>query len=82
MNCAEVSFDEDCMLGCDVVQTGRYLPTFKERTHSASVFVLTPKMQATGISISLVTAYQTTWSHIPEDRHLQNHSCENLELPY
>jgi hypothetical protein len=31
MNCAEVSFDEDCMLGCDVVQAGRYLPVFEER---------------------------------------------------
>jgi hypothetical protein len=60
-------YEDDCLLACCAVSSGRSLPTFRKCVEAAST------------SETSVNFYQSTRRNIPEDSHLHTCRRENLK---
>jgi hypothetical protein len=67
-------YEDDCLLGCCAVQSGRNLPKFQRfwcLHHQGDDALIALTMEAVSISETSVNLYQTTLRNIPEDSHLK-----------
>jgi hypothetical protein len=74
-------FENGCLLGCCIVQSGRRLPMFQRflLPPSSWRWVIALMMEATSTSETSVNFYQTTRHNSPEDSHLHTRRRENLK---